>query len=64
VVVRFHPLLEGLLVSSLVRKPIEMLRKARPETLLLKRVQAFLGAARSARNGAASPELAMAGRNG
>ncbi|MGO9094208.1 MAG: hypothetical protein ACLQGV_03210 [Bryobacteraceae bacterium] len=64
VVVRFHPLLEGLLVSALVGKPIEMLRKARPETLLLKRVQAFLGAARSARNGVAAPELAMAGRNG
>ncbi len=64
VVVRFHPLLEGLLVSPLVIRPLEGLCKLRPDDRKLERALSFLGAARAARNGLAAPELLVAGRNG
>jgi len=64
VVVRFHPMLEGLLVSPLVTKPLEGLHKWRPDDLRLERTLSFLGAARAARKGVTVQELLVAGRNG
>ncbi|MGC9970695.1 MAG: hypothetical protein ABSE56_08905 [Bryobacteraceae bacterium] len=64
VVVRFHPALEGILVSPLGMTAANLVRRALPRSRRLARAIAFLQAARDARCGGHETNLVADGRTG